>query len=166
MINPYEPPQGPIVDDRVEPEIYLGPWRDGKLLVVDIDEKDYMPWRCVISGVDVEPGQRARFSIYPARLNSPIEFLHRYWPISQAKRPKWRPVDMLGWAMILVSVIGFFSFRAWLWWVLIAFLGAVILRWFAPRLLKIDRVAGRQVWVSGAHPNFLAMLPPWQGTVP
>jgi hypothetical protein len=167
-INPYEPPQGPIADDRVEAEVYLGPWRDRGLLVVDIDEKDSMPWRCVVSGVEIEPGQRARFSIYPARLNSPIEFLHRYWPISSAKRPRWRPIHVIGWGMIVASVVGFviglFSVYAWFLCIVTAFLGGLILRWSSPRWLKIVRVAGRQVWVSGAHPNFLAVLPPWQET--
>lgn len=167
-INPYEPPQGPIADDRVEAEVYLGPWRDRGLLVVDIDEKDSMPWRCVVSGVEIEPGQRARFSIYPARLNSPIEFLHRYWPISSAKRPRWRPIHVIGWGMIVASVVGFviglFSVYAWFLCIVTAFLGGLILRWSSPRWLRIVRVAGRQVWVSGAHPNFLAVLPPWQET--
>jgi hypothetical protein len=185
-VNPYEPPQAPTSSPLPVEVDRAGPWRDHALMVVRVNNSGPLPWRCVITGVPVEPHQLFlhQLTYYPKThsflLAQPVTFAF-YWPVVDAARPWVIPlrfrqgVGLFSGVVCAIAtgfvpgvpqpiqVISFFSLIPLLALVAIC---EVIDRQMTRRFPSILRAQDGYAWVQGVHADFLAALPPWPGGEP
>jgi hypothetical protein len=168
-VNPYA---SPTIPDPVDPqrEAGIGAWRDGKSLV--IHPAAALPMICLKSGAPAT-------HVIPVQVPwCPPGFLVRM-PTLELRLPlcDWRhlmykkggrlfymiaglatlPIPLL---LLFVPVESRF-FGYFIGTNLVVILSCVLLAADSRRMLVFEKFKGDYFWFSGAHPSFLAHLPPW-----
>lgn len=171
--NPYEPPSIPAEPPAHNDPHWVGPWRDGDFVVVRSGQQFVLPPRCVMTGVPVRPEQFIARSMYfsPTFFSWKHYYVNHKWPICDAARPlvPWLvlfSIPLAGAAItgLFESHLRFSVLLPSLAAVVVLILGVLAFEVIRARpFVEIVKADGDFVWLSGAHAEFLAELPPWTG---
>lgn len=166
----------------------LGIWKDGKDLVVDLDESEF-PLRCVKRNVPVQTLTPMRLQWTTASLIVTLLvgalFSEMFWGevvdvnvgLSPELKRRQKVLTGLGWSLVFGGIIGMFLSVVAMVFQVINPLGPlkylpVILPLFSvlglPLLvigtipwLRVRKWGDDHVWISGVNPDYLKSLPDW-----
>ena len=185
-VNPYASPQSydavPLVVES-EP-IYNGLFRKGAVLVMH--KRATLPNRCIKSNEPAVGWLKRNLSwhhpaVFVALLANLLVYIILamclrkqatiYIGLSEVWFRKRRQATWIGWLLFLGGIAGlvpaiayadtYFLAGLGIGLCPLAALGGAIYGLLAARLVWPERISDDYVWLKGAHPEFLASLPPW-----